>query len=153
MITIHYPLSSIQYTLYVVRVQCTLYINLWYTQGCKSVSSIGGMILKFLIWTLLCPNSCFFYSFSPGFFDDLFFARQAFFTHFLQKCLKNYQYLSYLASSVLQNTFSFPAWWKNIRDFPAMGKNQNYWGGWRSNIGGGCIRPTPPGFAALGILV
>ena len=52
-------------------------------QGCKSVSSIGGddrHILVILIlgggddfkisylWILLCPKSCFFYSFSPDFY-------------------------------------------------------------------------------------
>ena len=51
---------------------------------------LGGDDLKIPFWILLCPNSCFFYSFSPDFFDDLFFARQqAFFTHFLQKCLND----------------------------------------------------------------
>ena len=100
-------------------------------QGCKSVSSIGGgddrnilvillilggMILKFLI-----SGSC-------------YAQTHAFSTHFLQIflmtffCFKTYQYLSYLASSVPQNTFSFPAWYKNIREFPAMSKNLNYWG-------------------------
>ena len=24
--------------------------------------------------------------------------------------------------------FSLPTWWKNITEFPAMGKSQNYWG-------------------------
>ena len=24
--------------------------------------------------------------------------------------------------------FSLPAWWKHIRELPAMAKNQNYWG-------------------------
>ena len=98
------------------------------------------MILKFLIsGSCYVQTHAFSTHFLQIFFDDLFFARQAFFTHFLQKCLKTYQFLLYLASSVPQSTFLFPAWWKNIREFPAMGKNQNYWGWHGGQILGGCI--------------
>ena len=38
--------------------------------------------------------------------------------------------------------FSLPAWWENIREFPTMGKNQNYWGD-GGQISGGCIPPSP----------
>ena len=36
--------------------------------------------------------------------------------------------------------------WKNIREFPAMGKNQNYWGdgGQILGRGGGGVSPHPP---------
>ena len=47
--------------------------------------------------------------------------------------------------------FSLPAWWKHIREFPAMANGQKsklLGGGWRSNIGG-MYHPHPPGFAAL----
>ena len=44
-----------------------------------------------------------------------FFCSLTFFAHFFQKYFNTYQYLSYLASSVPQSTFSLPAWWKNIR--------------------------------------
>ena len=44
--------------------------------------------------------------------------------------------------------FSLPAWWKNIREFPAIGKNQNYWGD-GGQILEGCI-PHPPGICSPG---
>ena len=88
--------------------------------------------------------------FSRFFLITFFFLLAKLFSHIsCKKPLNTYQYVSYLASSVPLKYFPLQARWKNIRYFPAMGKNQNYWGGgWRSNIGGrgGCI---PPGFAAL----
>ena len=117
-------------------------------QGCKSVSSIGGgIILRFLI-----PGSCYAQThvfptpFLQIFLDDLFFARQPnLFSHVSCKNpLKRINvYILHLPYPPPPKYFSLPAWWENIRELPAMGKNQNYWGGWRSNIRGGCIPPSP----------
>ena len=55
---------------------------------------------------------------------------------------------SFFNGVLCSKLFSFPAWRENIREFPAMSKNQNYWGD-GGQILGGCIPPSAPGFAAL----
>ena len=67
--------THMQYTLYTVHLYCIMY-----TQGCKSVSSIGGDDQHILVTFLILGDD-----FKTSFFDDLFFARQAFFHHFLLK--------------------------------------------------------------------
>ena len=85
-------------------------------QGCKSVSSIGGMISifwwpswcwggggiisRFPVWDNFCyvQNSCF-STHLPLIFWWPFFCSPSFFPHFLLKCLNIYKYLSYLVSS------------------------------------------------------
>ena len=94
------------------------------------------MILRFLIF-----GSCYAqtHAFSAHFlhiFDDLFFDCQALFTHFLQKSLKTYQYLSYLASSVPPNISHCQHGGKILRNSQQSAKNQNYWGDGGQILGG-----------------
>ena len=115
------------------------------------------MILKFLI-----SGSCYaqthafsthflqFFLMTFFYFFKIFFCSPGFFLHIPCKNPKN---LSIFIISYIFRTpryISVPAWRKNMRGFPAMGKNQNYWGDGGQILGGGCIPSSHPGICSPG---
>ena len=84
------------------------------------------MILRFLI----C-GSCYaqIHAFSTHFFQiflyDIFLLAKLF-SHI--SCKNPLKPINIYHVLHLPKYFSLPTWWKNITEFPAMGKSQNYWG-------------------------
>ena len=94
------------------------------------------MILRFLIsGSCYAQSHAFSTHFLRIFLNDLFLLAKLFRT-FLVKIVKNLPIFIICCIFHTPNFFSLPVWWKNIRQFPAMGKNQNYWGG-------GDVSPPP----------
>ena len=87
---------------------------------------IGGDDFKIsYVWILLCPNSCFFYSFSPNFFDGLFLIAKLFLHISCKNSLKpiNIYLILHLASP--QNSFhDSHTELRSTRNFEAYGTSK-----------------------------
>ena len=149
--------------IYNIKCNNKLYKCMYIIQGCKSVSSIGGMISIFwwffwywgddlrisslggLFWILACPNSCFSTHFFPIFLMT-FFLLATFFSPFLVKIALTankfspsctLRPLKYFHCAMMENIKTH---WAKIEIIGGM--EVKYWGG-------GMYPPTPPEFAAL----